>query len=389
MNITSNQTSKSDRIKWLMPVSAALMFFIGFEVGALQFVLLGVTYEFALGGAAVGTLLATQYFALMIGQPIFAVFADRIGKKPVILVSMSLFIAGCATIAGAPIISVFVVGVFVAGMGYGVTEALICAVLVDVYPDKAERYTNLTQSLFSFGAVIGPLAASGFSSFANARLIFLVAALGFVVLLPLFGAIPLQKACLPKDKPKLTLRGGPVIPFVALMLAIFIYGGVETSAAGFLNSLFSQALYTPEFGAFAISAFWLAMMVSRVLFGVVRLPAKWVVLGCMAAWAVIFVILFASHSPALSLLFAALAGIAAGPVWAMLISFGAKEFPAYSGTAVSLMAMSSGLGATLVPIIVGRAADSLSLHFAMLVISAAMLISVFAFVVYLKRKAAQ
>jgi len=383
---TNENTKQSDKIKWLMPVSCGLLFFIGFEVGALQFVLLGVTGEFALGGAMVGTLLATKYFAMMIGQPVFAILADRAGKKPVILVSMSLFIAGCAAVAGAPVLSIFVIGMFVAGMGYGVTESLICAVLVDVFPDKAERYANLSQGAFSLGAMVGPLAASQVSSFANARLVFLVAVLGFVALLPLFAAIPLPRVRPAKEKTKLSLRGGPAILFAALLFAIFIYGGAETSAAGFFNSLFSQALHVPEFGAFAISAFWLAMMASRVLFGVFNLPAKWVVLGCMVAWAVVFAVISANHSPMFSLILAALAGMAAGPVWAMLISFAAKEFPAYSGTAVSLMAMGSGLGATLVPIMIGWTADSYSLHFAMLVIGGSMLVGALAFVVYLKRR---
>jgi len=111
-----------------------------------------------------------------------------------------------------------------------------------------------------------------------------------------------------------------------------------------------------------------------------------VVLGCMVAMVAVFVVLSVSQLAVLSLAFSALAGLAAGPVWAMLISFAAKEFPAYSATAVSIMAMGSGLGATVVPILVGWSAGSVSLHFSMLVVGGVMLLGSLAFVVYMGRK---
>jgi len=378
--------SKSKRAKWLLPVGAGLLFFVGFENGALQYVLLGVTSEFDLEGAAIGMLLATQYFALMIAQPLFGIIADRVGKKPMILVSMCIFIAGCIIIAGTPGISLFVAGVFITGMGYGVTEALISAALVDEYPDKAERYINISQSLFSFGAVVSPLAANQLSKIANARLIFLAAALGFVALLPFFTLIPLQRRHTTKEKVAFSFRNKQLLILPLLVIPIFIYGGMETSGAGFFNSLFSQALSTPEFGAYAISAFWLVMMASRLFFGVVRFPAKRVALSCMICGTAVFAALSISHSPLFSLLLCAIAGLGAGPVWAILISFAAKEVPAYSGTVVSFMTTSSGLGATLIPILVGWSANRFSLFAAMLTIGIVMLICVMVFMMYLKRR---
>ena len=372
-------------VRWLLPVSAGLYFFIGFEAGALQFVLLGVTDEFALHGAMIGVLLAIQYFALMIGQPVFGFIADRVGKKPIIIMAMSMFIVGCATLAGASVIHVFIIGVFLAGMGYGITEALVCAALVDVYLEKAERYTNLSQSLFSLGAVVGPLAASWISVVVNTRLAFLIAVVGYIALLPFFASTPLPRLQQASEKPKFSLRGGAAIPFAILLFTIFVYGGMETSAAGFFNSLFSQALSATELGAYAISVYWLTMMLSRVLFGLLHLPARWVVLICIIGCSLTFVVLSISQTPMLSLLFCALAGVASGPIWAMLVSFAAKEFPAFSGMVVSLMSTCSGLGATLIPIAVGWTANNFSLHIAMLMIAVTVLISAFIFTGYLKR----
>jgi len=182
------------------------------------------------------------------------------------------------------------------------------------------------------------------------------------------------------------LRGGTAAPFLILLFSIFVYGGMETAAAGFFNSLFSQALSAPAFGAYAISIYWLAMMLSRVLFGFLRLSARWVVFGCMIGCTVVFAALSISQIPMLSLLLCALSGVASGPIWAMLVSFSAKEFPAFSGTAVSLMSTSSGLGATLVPIAIGWTAGYFNLHIAMLMIGVLVMISALVFMGYLTKR---
>jgi FHS family glucose/mannose:H+ symporter-like MFS transporter len=187
-------------------------------------------------------------------------------------------------------------------------------------------------------------------------------------------------------KETLSLRGNPAVLFMLLLIAIFIYGGMETSAAGFFNSLFTQALSAPSLGAYAISSFWLAMMLSRVLFGLLRLPAKWVVLVCSICCAASYILLSVSHTPYLSLLLCALAGVTSGPIWVMLVSFAAKEFPAFSGTAASLMSTGSGLGATLVPVAVGWTAERFSQHLAMLLIGLLMVASSLVFSEYIRRK---
>jgi len=363
-----------------------MFFFLGFEIGSLQFVLLGVTEEFTLQSTMLGVLLATQFFALMIGQPVFGLIADRIGKKPIILAAMCIFITGCSLMTGSSVVTVFAAGVFLAGLGYGVAESLACASLIDVYKEKSERYINLSQSLFSLGAVAGPIAANQLSSIANSRMIFLVSAIGFTALLPMFCIIPLPDSRSIKDKPTFSLRGGAAIPFLFLLMSIFTYGGMETAAAGFFNSLFTIALPAPQFGAYAVSLYWLGIAVSRVLFGLIHIPARRVVIGCMLICMAMFVALGISHAPVISLLLCAAAGVAAGPVWGMLVSFAAKEFPAFSGTAVSLMSTFSGLGATLVPIAVGWTADYFNLFWSMIAIGAVVLLGVAGFIGYVKKR---
>lgn len=333
----------------------------------------------------IGMLLATQFFALMIMQPVFGFIADRVGKKPVILISMSVFAAGCYLMAGAPAIAYFAAGLFITGMGYGISESLTCAALVDIYQEKSERYANLSQSLFSLGAVAGPLVAKQIPAAVNTRLVFLITACGFLILLPFFYMTPLPGPSIVKEKTKFNLRGGAATPFILLLLTIFLYGVMETAAGGFFNSLFSIALSAPQFGAYAISIFWLGMGLSRIVFGLVRISAKRVVAMCMLGCMVTFAVLGFSHSPAISLLLCAIAGFSTGPVWAMLVSFAAKEYPAYSGTAVALMSTFGGLGATLGPIAIGWAAEYYSLHTAMILISVTVLIGIVVFNGYLRK----
>ena len=383
VNIMHSDGTKTN--KRLLIVSCGFIFFIGVESGALHFTLLSVTDEFSLRGAMIGVLLAIQYFALFVAQPVFGYIADRVGKKRIIYVSICMFIVGCTLMAIASVVSVLIIGMFLAGMGYGATASLICASLVDEFFDKAERYTNFTNSLFCLGAVVGPLIASWVSSFANIRYVFLFTAAGFLALLPLFASTTLKQRNNVQDKASPRFRGRAIIPFAILAVSIFFYGGIETSAAGYFNSLLTQALSTPEFGAYSISLFWLAMMVSRILFALLRLSAKWVVFCSMISCAIVFAIMSLSFSPVLSLVLCALAGASCGPIWAVLVSFAAKEYPAFSGTVVALMSASSGLGAALMPIAVGWSVDRYSLHFAMFLIGLMMVLCVLAYAVHLRR----
>ncbi|HPY37064.1 MAG TPA: MFS transporter, partial [Clostridia bacterium] len=107
--------------KLLVWVVALLMFFLGFEAGGFQLVLLNVAKDFGLNTSMMGMLASMQFFAT-IGMPLlFGRLSDRIGKKRVLAFSLPVFILGCVLAGLAQSALLLVAGVAILGAGFSVT----------------------------------------------------------------------------------------------------------------------------------------------------------------------------------------------------------------------------------------------------------------------------
>lgn len=354
------------RLVW---VAAGLAFVLGFESAGLQLALLRVAGEFDLGPAMMGALASAQYVAMLVIAPLFGMVSDRLGKKGIVLGAACLFTLGCVVTAFAQGALHFMVGVFLTGAGYCITESLIAAAIADAFPGKAERYMNRSQSLFGAGAVTAPLIIdwliTGFGF--TWRAAFFLSAAGFALLLPVLATTGFVKAS-PQAPGKTDAIAGSgdaaragtlwTLPFLLLLTAMFMYGGLEQGTASFSDSLFAIGLGRPQLGVYSLSLFWLAIMTTRILSTMVRLNTKRVLILGHAIAAGCAAVLALSTSPALSLAALCCMGLAMGPLWGMLQSLATREFPHRTGTAVTLMSAACGAGAALLPLLVGSAAQA-------------------------------
>lgn len=376
----SNADIRAKRQRLLLPVTAILMFFLGFESAALQLALLQIRYDFRLTTAQMGLLASAQYAAIFVMTPIFGMVADRVGKKQLVVGGLSLFVAGCLLTSLAPGRGVLLMGIFTVGTGYSVTEALTTAALADLYPKKAARYMNLTQSTFCAGAVIAPLLARFLAqSFALSwRAPFLLCAVGAAACLPPLCITPFAQPSTEAPAPPLAGQAANkpansrwfTLSLALLIGAILTYGTTETGTGSYVDSVFATLLNAPQLGAFALSAYWLAMMPSRILFGLLHIAPMRLLILCTFGSAAGLVGLALCASPFLGLCFAALIGFFLGPCWALLLSMGVRQAPHRSGTIVTFMAAASGLGGAIMPLAVGALADHSSLQPAVLCIAA-------------------
>jgi MFS family permease len=132
------------------------MFFIGFQTGGYQLVLLNVADTFGVNNLIMGSLVSVLYIAVIISPLIFASMSDRVGKKKVIIMACLVFVFGCTLITFFMHIVSFVLGIFIIGCGYSLVEGLANAALADAYPEKSSRYFNLVLLMMG-GRMIGSL----------------------------------------------------------------------------------------------------------------------------------------------------------------------------------------------------------------------------------------
>ena len=293
--------------KLLEPVIMLLSFFLGFEEGGFQLILLSIANEFELSNASMGSLVSVQYAAIIIAPLMFRNFADKVGKKIITVLFAMVFIVGCFTIIWTLSIIVVIIGIFILGCGFSVCESSVIAALADSYGIRSGKYINISQSFFSVGAVVSPLITNFGMVYLGVdwRVVFAISGCGYLFLMiPLLFTkfaidIPIQSL---SDYRRFTTFSMILFPtFLCLLVTILIYVSMENGLTFFLDSMFIKVLDAPKLAAFSISLFWLAMVPSRLLASLFNRHQITLLIFCFFGSTVLLIILALNSSPYISL----------------------------------------------------------------------------------------
>ncbi|QCB95927.1 MFS transporter [Arthrobacter sp. PAMC25564] len=124
----------------------------GFDVLAMAFTANSVTREFGLSGAELGILLSAGLVGMAIGSLGLAPFADLIGRRPMVLVSVGLATTGMLLASLSH--SAVELGIWRVVTGLGIGGILACTnVIASEYSSK--RWRGLAISIYTAGYGIG------------------------------------------------------------------------------------------------------------------------------------------------------------------------------------------------------------------------------------------
>ncbi|EUC40527.1 hypothetical protein COCMIDRAFT_108604 [Bipolaris oryzae ATCC 44560] len=129
----------------------------------------------ALNGSAVEGFWSGTSFLLAstVFQPILGSFSNVFGRKPLINVSLTLFLMGSVVIAVATNFTVVLVGRTIQGAGGGGILCLTALIIVDKIPLKERgKWFSSIGAMWSIGTVTGPLLGGGLAKEALWRWIF-------------------------------------------------------------------------------------------------------------------------------------------------------------------------------------------------------------------------
>ena len=361
---------------WVLALLCAVLFFYGFYLGGVQLVISEVSREYGQNAAGMGGLVAAQHVAAVVLPVVLGALADRVGKKPVLCIFAAIFAMGCFLAGLSQNLGVYVIGAVCVGAGYSVCESVSSAVLSELDAEKGARYINLSQAMLSLGAVVSPFLVQWLqkSRHASWRVPFLICAAAYTLLalLLLITVFPKRQAGAQKAaKTRTNFFASRV--FRLLFFSILLYVGLENGISYFAESLFSVRLSAGELAAAALSAYWIGMTISRMLFSAVLRDPKKTLVGCFLASAAFLLMLAVSDNSTLSLVCCFGAGFSYGPIWSTLVAQATGLYPESGAGAAGVMSAGCGIGGMLAPVLMGAVCDAagLSAAFGMLAAMAA------------------
>lgn len=317
-----------------------------------------------------GQFIMNQFLGFLGGVLITPWLTARIGKRRALLVALgmltviqagySLLLPWGWMLALAPL----------AGFGFGMTETIIGAVIIDaVQHQKASAMTRI-EAFFGLGALAMPALAALLIT----RDLW---AWSFPVVMILAGITVLLWAVLPMGKAEALLshrreamqqaavqRPGysrAVLPFLLMGVCYFLlYVGMEMSFSNYLPSIMiGQTGMDQADAAMTMSLFWGLMVVGRLVVGPIadRIGHGRYLAISTAAGTVLFVLLLFSAHVVWSLIFIALSGLVWSGVFAIGLVYVNQQLPGMTERTTSLLVAFGGLGGALFPRLSGSLMD--------------------------------
>jgi MFS family permease len=328
--------------------------------------------------AKVGGLVSS--FGFMVG-PIILIcgfLADSLGRKGVwisgsILVALSLFILSRTNRYSVAVIAVALLSAGWAAM------INVANVLMYMAYDNVFMATNLLDFFFGLGAFLTPtvtvllIRRFGFSS--------AVAMLGAIVIGPLVYSFTVNMQGVAPAKPVgfSAVIGDPIMWFCGIILLLWV--PIESCTAAWTTSFVKNVAPAGEppeksarIAAWALSAFWLCFMGSRLMTALIFhsgtttvehsvhiARATHIVLAALTI-AVLLGIIF-TRKRAVMIAFIVVAGLLYGPFFPTLMAILLSHFPVeVHGRAVGALFGMASIGWTIIPIVIGAVADKTNLQ---------------------------
>ena len=350
--------------------------------------------------AGIGIVYLAFALAYMAGSFGGGTLTERLGRRLILGGAVLVHALGVAGLGLAPTWVVFILAAMTAGAGAGCLDGGANGLVLDVYREGRGRAMNLLHVAFGVGAlaaplVVGMLVASGVPWQAVAvgsGLVVALLAIAYAVV-PMPSGRRLPGGAEARSSAESDVRDGRRLlagPLLLLGIAISTYVASEVGVSSWLVRFLEPAPLTTA--TLALSLYWAGLTVGRLVSSAIadRFDHLRFTLGCVLALAALVAVAVLAPTLPLSMAAFALAGVASGPVFPMIVAIGGDHYPERSAAVGGSLTGMAVIGSTVYPPMMGFMSVTVGLTVAMLgnvVLAIASAVALVAFARLVRRRA--
>ena len=250
------------------------MFFYGFSTQAVGTLITRIIEHYGIRMAQAGLLSSFTSAGNFAAIFIITIFVGRINKMLLMgsclfLYAVSLFLVSSMPPFGIILVSFALIGIFGATI-----DTLNNSLTADLMPENLSRNMSLLHGLFGLGGLSGPIVIEPIASRLGwAQIYFIISCAFFIYLLAYAIFLVLNRNFLEMrvSREKQGQFGFfDILRFftqkrnVLLWVAMFFYGGNQSTLAVWIKRYVETFLNEPAWGAYTLSAMWLGTAVCRL-----------------------------------------------------------------------------------------------------------------------------
>lgn len=332
----------------------------------LPLLFLTLNREFGLSFDALGILISVNFVVQAIVDFFGAQYVERLGYRFSILLALTFSSLGFIALGTLPyLLSDTFIALFITvclyAVGSGLIEVLISPIVAALPEDEGSKTMTILHSFYSWGHLLIVLVSTAFFMvFGLSKWRYLAL---FWALLPLIDILVFWKAPLRtfgEKVERIPVRNLFKNKLFLLLLLLMLCGGAAELTVSQWISVFAESSLGLEKSVGDILGpclFALAMGISRVAYGKIRLSLMNALLLCGVLCTLSYFITVFSSLPLLSLLGCALTGLSVGIFWPGILSLAAQKMPGGGTAMLGFLALGGDIGCSLGPGLLGMLFD--------------------------------
>jgi fucose permease len=330
---------------------------------------------FGVDDAAIGVEYLVFALAYAAGSFVGGPLTERFGRRAILGGAALIHGLGIVSMGLAPAFPLFVILAVPAAVGAGCLDGGANGVVLDVYRDQRGRAMNLLHMFFSLGALSAPVIVGSLVTAGVAwGTVFVVSGATLLVLAAAYLLVPMPSGRRARHRGDAATAGAPgsmtgrwllTGPLLILGLAIALYVGAEIGVSNWLVRFLDAAPLTTA--TLALTLYWGGIAVGRLVSSIIadRFDHRRFTIACAVALGVAISIAVVVPSLPLSIACFALAGVASGPIFPMIVAIGGDRYPERSAAVGGSLAGMAVFGSVVYPPTMGFLSVTVGLGFAM------------------------